>query len=235
MHEASRAGGANSHGAQCCLRPVQFAPPVRLPHTWELSDVSKKLAIAIVVFGLAAGVAHAQTKPTLTVYTYSQPKYGTWQNRQGALRGMRLRAQLGHGGGCPVIAACASKAETTKANVVLGLDINLAAESEGARNRTAGSIQKICHSRSRGRTTSCYPSTGAISRLCMMPADSANPPAESEGTGREPQQPRDTVLQESAHQRTRSRFHALDAQSLRRSRASATRETARRHVHQRVV
>ena len=63
----------------------------------------RRFAIAALAFGLAAGVAHAQTKPTLTVYTYGSfaGKYGPGKTVKERFESrMRLRAELGHGGGC---------------------------------------------------------------------------------------------------------------------------------------
>ena len=94
----------------------------------------RRLAIAIVVFGIAAGVAHAQTKPTLTVYTYGSfaGKYGpgkTVKERFEKECDCELNWVTAEDAGS-LVGRLRLEGETTKADVVLGLDMNLAAEAK---------------------------------------------------------------------------------------------------------
>ena len=92
--------------------------------------------------GLAAGVAHAQTKPTLTVYTYGSfaGKYGpgkTVKERFESECGCELNWVTAEDAGS-LVGRLRLEGETTKADVVLGLDMNLVGGSKGARTlRTA--------------------------------------------------------------------------------------------------
>ena len=86
------------------------------------------------VFGLAAGVAHAQTKPTLTVYTYGSfaGKYGpgkTVKERFESECDCELNWVTAEDAGS-LVGRLRLEGETTKADVVLGLDMNLAAEAK---------------------------------------------------------------------------------------------------------
>ena len=83
---------------------------------------------------VAVGAARAQTKPVVTVYTYSSfvGKYGpggTIKNRFEANCGCELAFVTAEDAGS-LVGRLRLEGETTRADVVLGLDMNLAAEAK---------------------------------------------------------------------------------------------------------
>jgi thiamine transport system substrate-binding protein len=85
-------------------------------------------------FGLATGLAYAQSKPALTVYTYGSfaGKYGpgkTVKERFEAECACELNWVTAEDAGS-LVGRLRLEGETTKADVVLGLDMNLAAEAK---------------------------------------------------------------------------------------------------------
>jgi thiamine transport system substrate-binding protein len=94
----------------------------------------RRLAIAAVAFGLATGFANAQSKPSLTVYTYGSfaGKYGpgkTVKERFEAECACELNWVTAEDAGS-LVGRLRLEGDTTKADVVLGLDMNLAAEAK---------------------------------------------------------------------------------------------------------
>jgi thiamine transport system substrate-binding protein len=92
--------------------------------------------VLAVAFGLAlaAGSAIGQTKPTLTVYTYSSfvGKYGpgqTIKERFEATCGCQVTFVTAEDAGS-LVGRLRLEGDTTRADVVLGLDMNLAAEAK---------------------------------------------------------------------------------------------------------
>ena len=94
----------------------------------------RTLASAAIAFALATGLAHAQTKPSLTVYTYGSfaGKYGpgkTVKERFEAECACELNWVTAEDAGS-LVGRLRLEGETTKADVVVGLDMNLAAEAK---------------------------------------------------------------------------------------------------------
>jgi thiamine transport system substrate-binding protein len=93
----------------------------------------KKLVLATMLALGWAGQAAAQTKPTLTVYSYSSfvGKYGpgkTIKERFEAICGCELDFVTAEDAGS-LVGRLRLEGDTTKADIVLGLDMNLAAEA----------------------------------------------------------------------------------------------------------
>jgi len=95
---------------------------------------SKKIALALAVALGLTGSAHAQSKPVLTVYSYSSfvGKYGpgkTVKERFEAVCGCEVAYVSAEDAGS-LVGRLRLEGDTTKADVVLGLDMNLAAEAK---------------------------------------------------------------------------------------------------------
>jgi thiamine transport system substrate-binding protein len=93
-----------------------------------------RLLLTVISLGLATGLAHAQSKPTLTVYTYSSfaGKYGpgkTVEDRFEATCACELVWVTSEDAGS-MVGRLRLEGEGTKADVVVGLDMNLAAEAK---------------------------------------------------------------------------------------------------------
>ncbi len=93
----------------------------------------RRLLLTLVSLGLATGLAQAQTKPTLTVYTYSSfaGKYGPGKpvkERFEATCGCELNWVTAEDAGS-LLGRLRLEGENTKADAVVGLDMNLAAEA----------------------------------------------------------------------------------------------------------
>jgi thiamine transport system substrate-binding protein len=93
-----------------------------------------RLLLSILSLGLATGLAHAQSKPTLSVYTYSSfaGKYGpgkTVKERFEAVCGCELVWVTSEDAGS-MVGRLRLEGEGTKADAVVGLDMNLAAEAK---------------------------------------------------------------------------------------------------------
>ena len=94
----------------------------------------RRLLLTLVSLGLAAGLAQAQTKPTLTVYTYSSfaGKYGPGKpvkERFEATCGCELNWVTAEDAGS-LLGRLRLEGENTKADAVVGLDMNLVAEAK---------------------------------------------------------------------------------------------------------
>jgi thiamine transport system substrate-binding protein len=94
----------------------------------------RHLLLSLVSLGLATGFAQAQTKPTLTVYTYSSfsGKYGpgkTVKERFEATCGCELTWVSAEDAGS-LLGRLRLEGESTKADAVVGLDMNLMAEAK---------------------------------------------------------------------------------------------------------
>ncbi|WP_425515156.1 thiamine ABC transporter substrate binding subunit [Microvirga terricola] len=94
----------------------------------------RRLSFFLLSLWLATGFAHAQTKPTLTVYTYSSfaGKYGPGKlikERFEAICGCELVWVTSEDAGS-MVGRLRLEGESTKADVVVGLDMNLAAEAK---------------------------------------------------------------------------------------------------------
>jgi thiamine transport system substrate-binding protein len=94
----------------------------------------RKLVFAATLLGFATSLAHAQSKPPLTVYTYSSfaGKYGpgkTVKERFEADCGCELNWVTAEDAGS-LVGRLRLEGESTKADVVVGLDMNLAAEAK---------------------------------------------------------------------------------------------------------
>jgi thiamine transport system substrate-binding protein len=94
----------------------------------------RRLLFTLLSLGLATGLAHAQTKPTLTVYTYSSfaGKYGpgkTIKERFEAVCACELVWVTSEDAGS-MVGRLRLEGEGTKADAVVGLDMNLAAEAK---------------------------------------------------------------------------------------------------------
>ena len=100
-----------------------------------VSFVLLSLAVLLALAShLAVAPANAQSKPTLTVYTYSSfvGKYGpgeTIKKRFEAVCGCRLAYVTSEDAGS-LVGRIRLEGETTRADVVLGLDMNLAGEAK---------------------------------------------------------------------------------------------------------
>jgi len=93
----------------------------------------RRLLLTLASFCLATGAAFAQGKPVLTVYTYSSfsGKYGpgkTIEERFEATCGCELNWVTAEDAGS-LVGRLRLEGNDTKADVVLGLDVNLAAEA----------------------------------------------------------------------------------------------------------
>ncbi|MBM6593317.1 thiamine ABC transporter substrate binding subunit [Microvirga pudoricolor] len=93
----------------------------------------KRLGLTLLSLGLATGAALAQSKPVLTVYTYSSfsGKYGpakTIEERFEATCNCDLQWVTAEDAGS-LVGRLRLEGESTKADVVVGLDMNLAAEA----------------------------------------------------------------------------------------------------------
>jgi thiamine transport system substrate-binding protein len=93
----------------------------------------RRLLLILVSLGLATGLAQAQSKPTLTVYTYSSfaGKYGpgkTVKERFEATCGCELNWVTAEDAGS-LLGRLRLEGENTKADAVVGLDMNLMAEA----------------------------------------------------------------------------------------------------------
>lgn len=94
----------------------------------------RRLLFTCLSLWLATGLAQAQTKPTLTVYTYGSfaGKYGpgkTVKERFEAVCGCELAWVTAEDAGS-LLGRLRLEGEGTKADVVVGLDMNLAAEAK---------------------------------------------------------------------------------------------------------
>ncbi|HZH50983.1 MAG TPA: thiamine ABC transporter substrate binding subunit [Microvirga sp.] len=94
----------------------------------------RRLLLAILSLGLATGLAQAQSKPTLTVYTYGSfaGKYGpgkTIKDRFEAVCSCELVWVTAEDAGS-LVGRLRLEGEGTKADAVVGLDMNLAAEAK---------------------------------------------------------------------------------------------------------
>lgn len=94
----------------------------------------RRILLSLVSLGLATGLAHAQSKPTLTVYTYSSfaGKYGpgkTVKERFEAVCGCELAWATSEDAGS-MVGRLRLEGASTKADAVVGLDMNLAAEAK---------------------------------------------------------------------------------------------------------
>ncbi|GEO15557.1 thiamine ABC transporter substrate binding subunit [Microvirga aerophila] len=94
----------------------------------------RRLLLACLSLCFATGIAHAQAKPTLTVYTYGSfaGKYGpgkTIKERFEATCSCELVWVTAEDAGS-LVGRLRLEGETTKADVVVGLDMNLAAEAK---------------------------------------------------------------------------------------------------------
>jgi thiamine transport system substrate-binding protein len=113
---------------------VLLPGPARLmPDGAFLMSPTRILVTALACL-LATGTAHAQDKPTLTVYTYSSfvGKYGpgkTVKERFEATCGCELSYVSAEDAGS-LVGRLRLEGDTTKADVVVGLDMNLAAEAK---------------------------------------------------------------------------------------------------------
>ncbi len=94
----------------------------------------RRLILSVLSLGLATGLAHAQSKPTLTVYTYSSfaGKYGpgkTVKERFEAVCGCELAWVTSEDAGS-MVGRLRLEGDSTKADAVVGLDMNLAGEAK---------------------------------------------------------------------------------------------------------
>lgn len=94
----------------------------------------RRLVLSLLSLGLATGLAHAQSKPTLTVYTYGSfaGKYGpgkTVKERFEAVCGCELAWVTSEDAGS-MVGRLRLEGDSTKADAVVGLDMNLAAEAK---------------------------------------------------------------------------------------------------------
>ena len=134
------------------------------------------LLALVLAFGLT-GAAHAQPKPVLTVYSYSSfvGKYGpgkTVKERFEAVCGCEVAYVSAEDAGS-LVGRLRLEGDTTKADVVLGLDMNLAAEAK-ALNLFASPRCPPTGSRCRspGPTMSSSPSIGGSWHSCMTTTSS---------------------------------------------------------------
>jgi thiamine transport system substrate-binding protein len=94
----------------------------------------KRLVLTLLSLWMVTGLAHAQSKPVLTVYTYSSfaGKYGPAKmikERFEATCGCEIAWVTAEDAGS-LVGRLRLEGETTKADVVIGLDMNLAAEAK---------------------------------------------------------------------------------------------------------
>ncbi|MBM1171697.1 thiamine ABC transporter substrate binding subunit [Microvirga arabica] len=94
----------------------------------------RRLLLTFVSLGLATGIAQAQTKPTLTVYTYSSfaSKYGpakTVEERFEATCNCDVTWVTAEDAGS-LLGRLRLEGQNTKADAVVGLDMNLVAEAK---------------------------------------------------------------------------------------------------------